>query len=405
MIADRQRVWILIALLTLNFGTVFLDRNALGFLAPFVVQDLHLSNMRIGLLASATSLMWALSGMIATPILARSLRPRTILVSLGFLTAAGMLATALAGSFATLMAARLAAGAFAGPVLPISQAITAAAATKNIRGLQMGAMQSVGSSLVGSVIGPSALVAAAQLMGWRNAVVCAAGAGAVSAVLLLYLLRIPVPFDRTPLGRDPSRSAVSELAHRNILLCSVISILMVGWLITNLNFLPLYLTREAGLSTAQMGVLMGVSGFGGLAGALIFPHLSDRFGRRRAIAAAASLGAVGPVLILLAPHGALIDGSLLFCSSLASGTFPMFMATVPSESVALRAAPTAVGLIQGVGECVGGVSIPLLAGYISDGFGLSQSLLVVSGCALAATFTALLLVETAPASRTEMATT
>ena len=55
---------VLVALLSLNFGIVFFDRNALNFLMPWVQPDLGLTNAQVGLTASALSLTWALSGLI-----------------------------------------------------------------------------------------------------------------------------------------------------------------------------------------------------------------------------------------------------------------------------------------------------------------------------------------------------
>ena len=43
----------LVLLLSLNFGVLFFDRNALNFLMPFVQPDLKLSNTQVGMLASA----------------------------------------------------------------------------------------------------------------------------------------------------------------------------------------------------------------------------------------------------------------------------------------------------------------------------------------------------------------
>lgn len=68
-ISDRGRVRrgyqvALVALLSLTFGIVFFDRNALGFLMPFVQPDLGLSNTQIGLLASALAANWAVSGVL-----------------------------------------------------------------------------------------------------------------------------------------------------------------------------------------------------------------------------------------------------------------------------------------------------------------------------------------------------
>ena len=52
----------LVALLSLHFGILFFDRNALNFLMPFVQPDLGLTNTQVGLLASALSFTWAASG-------------------------------------------------------------------------------------------------------------------------------------------------------------------------------------------------------------------------------------------------------------------------------------------------------------------------------------------------------
>ncbi|MBY0392417.1 MAG: MFS transporter, partial [Novosphingobium sp.] len=56
------QAWI-VGLLSLNFGILFFDRNALNFLMPYVQPDLHLSNTQVGMFSSALSLTWALSGL------------------------------------------------------------------------------------------------------------------------------------------------------------------------------------------------------------------------------------------------------------------------------------------------------------------------------------------------------
>jgi hypothetical protein len=48
----------LVALLFLTWGTVFLDRMSLVYLAPFIVPELHLTHAQVGLLVSALALAW-----------------------------------------------------------------------------------------------------------------------------------------------------------------------------------------------------------------------------------------------------------------------------------------------------------------------------------------------------------
>src|SRR5262249_29689542 len=52
---------VLVGLLSLNFGILFFDRNALNFLMPFVKPDLGLTNTQVGLTASALSFSWAIA--------------------------------------------------------------------------------------------------------------------------------------------------------------------------------------------------------------------------------------------------------------------------------------------------------------------------------------------------------
>ena len=49
----------LVTLLSITFGIVFFDRNALSFLMPSVQPDLRLSDTQVGNLSSALSLTWA----------------------------------------------------------------------------------------------------------------------------------------------------------------------------------------------------------------------------------------------------------------------------------------------------------------------------------------------------------
>ena len=53
--------WQLTALLSLSFGFVLFDRNALSFLMPFVQPELGLSNTQVGMLSGGLSLTWAIA--------------------------------------------------------------------------------------------------------------------------------------------------------------------------------------------------------------------------------------------------------------------------------------------------------------------------------------------------------
>jgi MFS transporter, ACS family, hexuronate transporter len=79
-----------------------------------------------------------------------------------------------------------------------------------------------------------------------------------------------------------------------------------------------------------------------------------------------------------------------------TGVFPLFMATVPSESVDERHIASALGVCMGTGELIGGVFSPFIAGLAADSVGLQAPLWIMSGLALCAALVAFGLRETAP---------
>jgi hypothetical protein len=75
------------------------------------------------------------------------------------------------------------------------------------------------------------------------------------------------------------------------------------------------------------------------------------------------------------------------------------MATVPSESVPPHRVATALGLCMGMGEVIGGVLAPSLAGAAADAGGLAMPLWIMLGLTIAAGLLAFGLEETAPRMR------
>jgi predicted MFS family arabinose efflux permease len=381
-----------ILLLACSFGVVFLARNALGYLGPFLVADLDLRNQSIGLLASAYSLAWGLSGLVITA-LTRGVTQRVLMISLLIALGIASVASSLATTFIALCMARLVSGLVSGPVLPLAQSFAAPLGSDAHRGLRMGIVQGLGSSLLGSVLAPLILIPIALHWGWRNAFLPIAALAIMSAILLLRALPSTDASQAQRAARDPHFFR-SVLAHPNIVLCSLIGTAIIGWLIVSLTFYPLYLIEVRHRSPIEMSLLMSLMGIGGLLAALVVPHLSDRFGRRRTLVVSALLGVIGPLGLLLPYDSLPILAVSVFIGSAAGGTIPLFMAVIPSETVSARQLPTYIGLIQGVGEIVGGVALPAAAGWAADRSGLDAPLWITLISALVASLVALALTET-----------
>jgi sugar phosphate permease len=77
-------------------------------------------------------------------------------------------------------------------------------------------------------------------------------------------------------------------------------------------------------------------------------------------------------------------GGLLLLTYTGLGCFTLFMATIPAETVPRAAMATALGMIMGFGELLGGFVAPTLAGLAADRWGLDVVMWVAAAGALLA---------------------
>jgi MFS family permease len=174
---------------------------------------------------------------------------------------------------------------------------------------------------------------------------------------------------------------------------------MVAWMVLGWAFLPLFYTKVRQIGNGQMSVLMSVLGLSAAFFSFVVPALSDRFGRRPIIVGFNFLGLLVPLAALYFQGSLLMLGTLIFIGWSASGTFPLFMGTVPSETIPARYVATSLGIVVGLGEILGGVSAPAIAGRAADHYGLQAPLVIMTACAIIGTVLALFLRETAPIRR------
>src|SRR5271170_1823373 len=160
--------WLLVALLSANFGVVFFDRNAFTYLASFIQVDLKLSNFQIGNIVSAFSFSWALAGLGMGSLVDRFGRRKLMLVSATIVFSMASVLSGLASGFAWLLGARLLMGIAEGGIMPITQTLIAAEVPHERRGLAQGITQNFGANLLANTLGPLLIVWMAISFGWRN---------------------------------------------------------------------------------------------------------------------------------------------------------------------------------------------------------------------------------------------
>jgi MFS family permease len=387
--------WLLVALLSANFGVVFFDRNVYSYLTSFIQPELSLSNFQIASIVSAFSFSWAIAGFCIGSLVDRFGRRKLMLI---VATVAFSLASVLSGfasGFAWLLGARLLMGIAEGGIMPITQTLIATEVPHERRGLTQGITQNFGANLLANTLGPIVIVWMAVRFGWRNAFFLAALPGIVMACLIAALVREPASAAAPALARG---RFFDLLGDRSMLLCIAISTLLVAYLMVLFTFAPLYLIQVRGFDAQHMSWIMSSFGVASMAVAFLVPGASDRFGRKPVILTASSLGLVLPLGLLF------IGGSqispLMACiavGSAVSGVFPLAMATIPSEIVGPARTTTAMSLTMGIGEIVGGVLAPIGAGLMADRGGLGVTLWILIGIIVAIILLAAMLSETAPA--------
>jgi MFS family permease len=388
--------WLLVALLSANFGVVFFDRNVFSYLTSFIQPDLHLSNFQIGNIASAFSFSWAIAGLCMGSLVDRFGRRKLMLVSATVAFSMASVLSGFASGFAWLLGARLLMGIAEGGIMPITQTLIAVEVPHARRGLAQGITQNFGANLLANTLGPVIIVWMAIRFGWRNAFFLAALPGIVMALLIAALVREPEMPTHVPAPRQGRLAAA--LADRSMLLCVAISTLLVAYLMVLFTFTPLYLIQVRGFDQRHMSWIMSSFGVASMAVAFLVPGSSDRFGRKPVILIASSLGLVLPLGLLFIGGTQLLP--LMACIAVGaalSGVFPLAMATIPSEIVGPAKTATAMSLTMGISEILGGVVAPSAAGKAADLKGLEATLWILIGIVVAIIVLAAMLRETAPA--------
>ena len=386
----------IVLLTSLIIGVTTFDRLAVNFISPYLVRDLHLSNVQLGLLSAALSLAIAVVGyLVGTLSDAKGWRKQLLVPALGLFAIISVF-SGLSVTFLGLMVTRLAMGSVMGPINMITQSVIGSESSDHRRGLNLG-MQSVIIFVAGPMLGPIVATSVAEAWSWQAAFF-------VSTLPALALMVIAARFMRT----QQQSSAIREKAagatpppqrpevRGNVRLCVIIAAMFMTWLVVQNTFLPVYLVNVNHMTPTQMGWLLSVQGVAACVGGLSLPFVSDRIGRKTALVCAALLATVAPIGTLLVHDAPMLLAVLLFIGGLANGAMPLYAVIIPSESVAPQRLVRNIALIIGTGELCGGVAAPILAGRAADSFGANAPFWIITVAAALSAAIALFIRETSP---------
>jgi MFS family permease len=373
---DTSYEWKTVALLGVGFGLVGLDRWIIASLFPAMAMDLGLPEGEIGRLAGILGILWGVfaivSGRLSDAIGHRKvLIPAIVLFSLmsGF--------SGMVQGLVSLVWIRAIMGAMEGTYCPTSFTAVAAASRPQRRGFNQGLQQS-GFALMGFALGP---IIATQLLNvvpsWRYVFWICAIPGFIVGVMLYFQLREPKDTQAGALigATQASGSWFEVLKTPNILVCMVALLCAMACVFVLGAMVPIYLTNALQLAPTDVGLVASALGFGGFFGQFGWPGLSDRFGRKPL----AILGFVGATLSVwwFANTGAVVLPlfvALFVCSFFCLGNVALITGPIATESAPRGLISSAIGVVVGAGEIFGGGVAPIIAGGVTDRYGLPSAL-------------------------------
>jgi MFS family permease len=391
-LASPRYQTLLVALLGVNMGIVFLDRNAFNLLAPMIQPEFGLTNTQIGMITGVLAATWALSSFGLNRLADITGKSKMLLIVATVIFSLASISSGLALGFLTLLAARALMGLAEGGLPPLSTYIVTSEVAPERRGLAIGTLSTIGLQAI-PLLGPLVIVGIGTVYGWREAFWIAGIPGLIMASLIWMFVRNP-PHERK--DDVPKGSIVPLVKLRNIRFTMALATFAMTLVVGVGGFVPLYLVNVLGLSNEMMGTVVTATLVAAVAMAFVGPMASDRYGRKAVIFAGFLLTAIG-WLIFAFNGGSLalvFIGAILGSAGALSGI--LIMVVVPGESAPSHLKATAMGFNAAFGEMLGAGAMPIAIGWVSDTYGLTILPWIGIAVAVLASAAALGLRETAP---------
>ncbi|MFF5818045.1 MFS transporter [Lysinibacillus capsici] len=406
MSKSKKYMWSVLIIHWLVWGFISLDRMIPVFVAPYIIEDLKLSNAQFGWLMSALSITFALAGFFGGFLSDNIGRSKVVFPAI-LLFSTTTLLSGVVRNFGQLLGLRALLGIGEGSYNATGISHLGELWPDKKRGFALGFHQT-GFPIIGIFIGGAFAGFIALHWGWRSVFIVGGITGLVLAVIFKLVVRESTVFlennAKQKEGNKDNKvtwnTLLSLFSNRDWTInLAIVSLTIIAyWSIT--TFLIVYLIDSKGFSREMASTIAGISGITGCIGQLFAAWWSDRIGRKKSYFIL-TIGAAFSVLILIMGNStaAVIIG-LLCLGYCIYGPFSLGIAVVPTDVARKGLIGTSVGFTVLISE-VFGILGPILGGSLNDMFGQSSALWLGLIAYIAASVCVFFLRETAPAFREE----
>jgi len=376
--------WRILAVMFFGNAINFVDRTSLGVAMPFMRRDLHLSTVQVGYAFSALLLTYA-PVLLLGGTLADRYGPRRLAAGA---TVAWSVMTGLIGavqSWGALMLCRVLLGAFQSGATPSWAKATSRWFPRRERGFAVSIYDS--GIRFGGFLSVPIMAALVGWLGWRWAFVAIGVVGVLWVPLWLLVYHDPHAHPRANAaeiayiedgGAAPTRSTGAPgmpwrdlFRYRTTWGIALVAFFAGGQVYFFLTWLPTYLMTVRHFSLLKEGSLGMVpliaSAIGGVLGGIVGDVLVRRgasvnFARKFCILS-------GLILACITSPVAWVDDTGMIITLLSVGMFANAFASVSIFALPLDVSPVpertaSLAAIQMSGTMAGGLTYPLLVGYI-----------------------------------------
>jgi predicted MFS family arabinose efflux permease len=314
MTSQSRYEWGLVALMFCVWGTLFLDRLNVLFVAPYLAPDLHISAAQIGQLAGIIAVTWALSTLVFG-IISDRIGRRRVLIPMIFAFSIMSCVSGLAQNFHQLLLARALMGVAEGPCWSVMNAIVASSSRPATRGRNVGLVVSA-AGLVGLALAPVMGTQIAAHYGWRASFFVAGVPGLILGVIAMFYVREPARAEATESHQLRLSDIGLLLGNRNVLLCCLGCVGFISWLFLQSAFGPLFITKAMHQDPRTAGLLLGAAGLGSFILGFVGPSLATKYGQRKIVLIFAVLSFFLPLALIYPPLYAHLPllAAVLFCT-------------------------------------------------------------------------------------------